>query len=137
MLESIHSDSYERMQLGSLSESTSVNRLRDFEACTQFSQSSGSQDGMLLPGSLDKSKAAILAKASKKISLIEGFHNALRETYDANWMVENYTSPHCFLYLVEHLLISVCHSRHYFFTTKYSFVNGLSTCNLMRTQLRL
>nr|XP_027119396.1 uncharacterized protein LOC113736561 isoform X2 [Coffea arabica] len=61
----------------------------------------------------------------KKFSLIDSFHEALRDTYLANWRSYDYISPDCLIYLVERLLLLVFHSKDYFFTTKYSFVEWL------------
>ncbi|KAG8369514.1 hypothetical protein BUALT_Bualt14G0021500 [Buddleja alternifolia] len=53
------------------------------------------------------------------------FYMALEDAYNANWRVEDYISPNCFLYLVERLLILVSHSNGLFFTTKSSYVEYL------------
>ncbi|CAI9770919.1 unnamed protein product [Fraxinus pennsylvanica] len=57
--------------------------------------------------------------------LIQKFHHALQETYTANWRVEDYISPNCYLYLMERLVILASHYRSSFLTTKSSFVEWL------------
>ncbi|KAL1535324.1 hypothetical protein AAHA92_28118 [Salvia divinorum] len=47
---------------------------------------------------------------------------ALLETYNISWRVYDYISPHCFIYLVERMLILAPHPSSFFFTTKSSFV---------------
>ncbi|KAK6146301.1 hypothetical protein DH2020_020170 [Rehmannia glutinosa] len=58
-------------------------------------------------------------------ALSHHFHQALAETYNANWRAKDYISPNCFFYLVERLSILVPHSQGFFFTTKSSFVEYL------------
>lgn len=64
---------------------------------------------------------------AKEMSLVWRFHEALRDTYDANWVqVRDYISPFCFMYLVERLLVMVSSLKGgYFITTKASFVEWL------------
>ncbi|KAL1535322.1 hypothetical protein AAHA92_28117 [Salvia divinorum] len=50
---------------------------------------------------------------------------ALLETYNISWRVYDYISPHCFIYLVERMLILAPHPSGFFFTTKSSFVEYL------------
>ncbi|XP_042013425.1 uncharacterized protein LOC121761816 isoform X2 [Salvia splendens] len=50
---------------------------------------------------------------------------ALVETYNISWRVYDYISPHCFIYLVERMLILAPHPSGFFFTTKSSFVEYL------------
>ncbi|RAL48322.1 hypothetical protein DM860_005746 [Cuscuta australis] len=58
--------------------------------------------------------------------LVHRFRQALLETYQTYWRnMNDYISPHCFLYLVERFLILVFCSNPTFFTTKSSFVEWL------------
>ncbi|XVE85517.1 hypothetical protein DITRI_Ditri17bG0097000 [Diplodiscus trichospermus] len=51
------------------------------------------------------------------------FHEALRDTYHANWRrIPDYISPVCFLYLIERYLFLLSYFKGYFFTTKSTFV---------------
>ncbi|XP_022856049.1 uncharacterized protein LOC111377217 [Olea europaea var. sylvestris] len=61
-------------------------------------------------------------KESESNSLIQKFHDALQETYSANWMVKSYISPNCYLYLMERVVILASHYHVSLFTTKSSFV---------------
>ncbi|GFY91013.1 hypothetical protein Acr_07g0012090 [Actinidia rufa] len=60
-----------------------------------------------------------------QVPLVYKFHNALKDTYNANWRVQDYISPHCFLYLVESLLILGSCFQGIIFTSKSSFVEWL------------
>ncbi|XP_038877003.1 uncharacterized protein LOC120069339 isoform X2 [Benincasa hispida] len=63
---------------------------------------------------------------SKEISLVWRFHEALRDMYNANWVLErDFISPFFFMYLVERLLIMVSSMKGYFITTKSSFIEWL------------
>ncbi|XP_022874965.1 uncharacterized protein LOC111393590 [Olea europaea var. sylvestris] len=64
-------------------------------------------------------------KESESNSLIQKFHNALQETYNANWRVRGYIAPNCYLYLMERLVILASHNPVSFFSTKSSFVEWL------------
>ncbi|XP_059624937.1 uncharacterized protein LOC132268175 [Cornus florida] len=78
------------------------------------------------PESLLWSLSSISVEALSRVSLVHQFHKAMEDTFNANWRKESdYISPSCFLYLVEHLLISVCYLRGYFLTTKSSFIEWL------------
>lgn len=59
------------------------------------------------------------------VDLSVAFHRALEETYNIQWRPRDYISPHCFLYLVERLLILAPHPQGFFFTTKSSFLEYL------------
>ncbi|XP_041012062.1 uncharacterized protein LOC121255674 isoform X1 [Juglans microcarpa x Juglans regia] len=64
-----------------------------------------------------------ISKSPREWSLLFRLHEALKDTYNANWMKENdYISPSCFLYLVERLLILASSFHGYFITSKSSFV---------------
>ncbi|KAG2708633.1 hypothetical protein I3760_05G201500 [Carya illinoinensis] len=64
-----------------------------------------------------------ISKSPREWSLLFRLHEALNDTYNANWMKENdYISPGCFLYLVECLLILASSFHGYFITSKSSFV---------------
>ncbi|KAH6809209.1 hypothetical protein C2S51_026992 [Perilla frutescens var. frutescens] len=58
-------------------------------------------------------------------TLSHELHEALQETYNANWRTYGYISPNCFFYLVQRLLDLVPHSQGFFFTSKSSFVEYL------------
>ncbi|KAH6833401.1 hypothetical protein C2S53_011803 [Perilla frutescens var. hirtella] len=58
-------------------------------------------------------------------ALSQAFCRALEETYNIHWRVRDYISPHCFLYLVERLMILAPHPRGVFYTTKSSFLEYL------------
>ncbi|XVF02939.1 hypothetical protein REPUB_Repub04eG0217800 [Reevesia pubescens] len=58
--------------------------------------------------------------------IISKFHEALQDTYKANWRkIPDYMSPVCFLYLVERYLVLLSYFKGYFFTTKTTFVEWL------------
>ncbi|RAL49278.1 hypothetical protein DM860_017558 [Cuscuta australis] len=58
--------------------------------------------------------------------LVHGFLQALLDTYQVYWQnMNDYISPHCFLYLVERFLILVFCSNPTFYTTKSSLVEWL------------
>ncbi|XP_059665317.1 uncharacterized protein LOC132311431 [Cornus florida] len=62
------------------------------------------------------------------VSLVHEFLKAMEDTFNVNWRNEiDYISPSCFLYLVEHLLISASYVQEegYFLTTKSSFIEWL------------
>ncbi|KAG6714356.1 hypothetical protein I3842_05G198900 [Carya illinoinensis] len=62
-------------------------------------------------------------KSPREWSLLFRLYEALKDTFDANWMKENdYISPGCFLYLVERLLILASSFHGYFITSMSSFV---------------
>ncbi|KAG6655277.1 hypothetical protein CIPAW_05G204300 [Carya illinoinensis] len=62
-------------------------------------------------------------KSPREWSLLFRLYEALKDTFDANWMKENdYISPGCFLYLVERLLILASSLHGYFITSMSSFV---------------
>ncbi|KAL8218515.1 hypothetical protein R6Q57_021888 [Mikania cordata] len=52
----------------------------------------------------------------------QALHNALEDTFRANWKRAGYISLHSFVYLLESLLFMACFSLKMFFTTKSSFV---------------
>ncbi|KGN50541.2 hypothetical protein Csa_018847 [Cucumis sativus] len=63
---------------------------------------------------------------AKEMALVWRFHEALRDMYNANWVLErDYISPFSFMYLVERLLIMVSSMKGYFITTKFSFIEWL------------
>ncbi|KAF3432421.1 hypothetical protein FNV43_RR27161 [Rhamnella rubrinervis] len=64
-------------------------------------------------------------EAQGDVPLIYSLHGALLHTYGANWRIEDYISPGCFLYLVEQLLIRASCLQDSFVTTKSSFVEWL------------
>ncbi|KAK2635999.1 hypothetical protein Ddye_030791 [Dipteronia dyeriana] len=61
-----------------------------------------------------------------KVSLVQKFHGALLDTYNANWRLYDYISPACFLYLIERLLIMLSSIQGYIITTESSFVDWLT-----------
>ncbi|KAK3222752.1 hypothetical protein Dsin_009777 [Dipteronia sinensis] len=61
-----------------------------------------------------------------KVSLVQKFHGALLDTYEANWREEHdYISPECFLYLIERLVILLSCFEGRVLSTKSSFVDWL------------
>ncbi|KAI4357228.1 hypothetical protein L6164_001190 [Bauhinia variegata] len=67
-----------------------------------------------------------LVEALRKLQLTKKFHEALTDTYSANWIKEvDYISPHCFLYLIERLLIWISYPKGLIFTTKSHLVEWL------------
>ncbi|KAD2804467.1 hypothetical protein E3N88_37844 [Mikania micrantha] len=58
----------------------------------------------------------------KDAYVTQALHNALEDTFRANWKHPGYISPHSFVYLLESLLFVACFSSRIFFTTKSSFV---------------
>ncbi|XP_027077644.2 uncharacterized protein [Coffea arabica] len=112
---------------GSLAESSS----EDSGMCTQIDKVQRHLSNDLVHGSLDSGipqdpASKIPVQDPMKFSLTENFHHALKDTYLVNWRrADDYVSPNCFLYLVERLLILVCHSKDFFFTTKSAFLEVL------------
>ncbi|KAI4357248.1 hypothetical protein L6164_001209 [Bauhinia variegata] len=67
-----------------------------------------------------------LMEALRKVQLTNKFHEALTGTCSANWIKEvDYISPHCFLYLIERLLIWISYPKGLIFTTKSHLVEWL------------
>ena len=61
-----------------------------------------------------------------KLSVMRWLHEALVETYSANWRkVSDYISPGCFLYLVERLLLSASCFQGFVITTSSCFIEWL------------
>ncbi|KAK2635965.1 hypothetical protein Ddye_030757 [Dipteronia dyeriana] len=61
-----------------------------------------------------------------EVSLVQKFHGALLDTYEANWREgHDYISPDCFLYLIERLVLMLSCFRGCLFSTKSSFVDWL------------
>ncbi|TXG56681.1 hypothetical protein EZV62_017994 [Acer yangbiense] len=59
-------------------------------------------------------------------SLVQKFHGALLDTYEANWREEyDYISPDCFLYLIERLVLMLSCFQGCVLCTKSSFVDWL------------
>ncbi|KAJ6401717.1 hypothetical protein OIU84_013891 [Salix udensis] len=58
-------------------------------------------------------------------SYMQKLHEALVDTYNANWRIRDYILPGCFLYMLERQLILLSYFQGYFFTTKSSFVEWL------------
>ncbi|KAL6506744.1 hypothetical protein OROHE_022576 [Orobanche hederae] len=58
-------------------------------------------------------------------ALSQALHVALLETYNIHWRSWDYISPHCFLYLMERMLILFPHPYGFSFTMKSSFVDYL------------
>ncbi|KAK9063837.1 hypothetical protein SSX86_017709 [Deinandra increscens subsp. villosa] len=52
----------------------------------------------------------------------QALHDALEDTFRADWKRAGYISPHSFMYLLESLLFMASFSSRIFFTTKSSFV---------------
>ncbi|KAK8583040.1 hypothetical protein V6N13_069804 [Hibiscus sabdariffa] len=53
------------------------------------------------------------------------FHDALQDTFKANWKIGDNMSPVCFLYLVERHILLLSFIKGYFFTTKTTFVEWI------------
>ncbi|XP_050375416.1 uncharacterized protein LOC126792936 [Argentina anserina] len=61
-----------------------------------------------------------------KLSVMQWLHEALVETYSANWgEIPDYISPGCFLYLVERLLFSASCFQGFVITTSSCFIEWL------------
>ncbi|KAK1551636.1 hypothetical protein Q3G72_001719 [Acer saccharum] len=61
-----------------------------------------------------------------EVSLVQKFHGALLDTYEANWREEHdYISPDCFLYLIERLVLMLSCFQGCVLSTKSSFVDWL------------
>ncbi|TXG56677.1 hypothetical protein EZV62_017990 [Acer yangbiense] len=61
-----------------------------------------------------------------ELSLVQKFHGALLDTYEANWREEHdCISPDCFLYLIERLVIMLSCFQGCILSTKSSFVDWL------------
>ncbi|PRQ41351.1 putative tetratricopeptide-like helical domain, uvrD-like Helicase, ATP-binding protein [Rosa chinensis] len=76
-----------------------------------------------------KQKGYVLINTSqekKDVSLVQGLHQALAETYYANWReVNDYISPDGFFYLIECLLMWVSCFQGFVITTKSCFIEWL------------
>ncbi|KAI4357269.1 hypothetical protein L6164_001230 [Bauhinia variegata] len=67
-----------------------------------------------------------LMEALRKLQLTKKFHEALTGTYSATWINEvDSISPHCFLYLIERLLIWISYPKGFIFTTKSHLLEWL------------
>ncbi|KAF9613121.1 hypothetical protein IFM89_005600 [Coptis chinensis] len=67
-----------------------------------------------------------LVSRLEQLSLAFQLKEALQHTFYANWREEaDYMSPHCFVYLVERLLLLVSSSQKNFYTTKSSLIETL------------
>ncbi|XWS34413.1 hypothetical protein CRYUN_Cryun21dG0036400 [Craigia yunnanensis] len=72
------------------------------------------------------SAAGYIKEIGNKEPIVLKFHEALRDTYEANWgIIPDYISPACFLYLIERYLVLLSYFNGYFFTTKATFVEWL------------
>ncbi|KAI9170204.1 hypothetical protein LWI28_024307 [Acer negundo] len=61
-----------------------------------------------------------------EVSVVQKFHGALLDTYEANWREEHdYISPDCFLYLIERLVLMLSCFQGCVLSTKSSFVDWL------------
>ncbi|KAJ6726127.1 MAMMARY TURMOR VIRUS RECEPTOR-like protein 1 2 MTVR1 2 [Salix purpurea] len=58
-------------------------------------------------------------------SYMQKLHEALVDTYNANWRIRDYILPGCFLYMLERQLILLSYFQGNFLTTKSSFVEWL------------
>ncbi|KAL5554068.1 hypothetical protein UlMin_041469 [Ulmus minor] len=67
----------------------------------------------------------LLNTRGSEMALMMSFHKALTDVYNANWRMDDYITPGCFLYLAEHLLMWVSSAQGYSFTTKSVFVEWL------------
>nr|TKR83593.1 uncharacterized protein D5086_0000263640 [Populus alba] len=66
-----------------------------------------------------------LCRNVSEVSYIGKLHEALVDTYNANWGKGDYILPGCFLYMLERQLILLSYFEGYCFTTKSSFVEWL------------
>ncbi|KAJ6903318.1 hypothetical protein NC651_020731 [Populus alba x Populus x berolinensis] len=66
-----------------------------------------------------------LCRNVSEVSYIGKLHEALVDTYNANWGKGDYILPGCFLYMLERQLILLSYFQGYCFTTKSSFVEWL------------
>ncbi|KAI4357246.1 hypothetical protein L6164_001207 [Bauhinia variegata] len=98
-------------------------RLHQFSFWNEFFQEFHRNAG---PEILEGSEHFDLTGALKKLQLTKKFHEALTGTYSANWIKEvDYISPHCFLYLIERLLIWISYPKGFIYTTKSHLVEWL------------
>ncbi|KAL3582369.1 hypothetical protein D5086_016701 [Populus alba] len=66
-----------------------------------------------------------LCRNGREVSYMWKLHEALVDTYNANWRKGDYILPGCFLYMLERQLILLSYFRGYCLTTKSSFVEWL------------
>jgi hypothetical protein len=66
-----------------------------------------------------------LCRNVSEVSYMWKLHEALVDTYNANWRKVDYILPGCFLYMLERQLILLSYFQGYCFTTKSSFVEWL------------
>ncbi|KAG6766037.1 hypothetical protein POTOM_030102 [Populus tomentosa] len=66
-----------------------------------------------------------LCRNVSEVSYIGKLHEALVDTYNANWGKGDYILPGCFLYMLERQLILLSYFQGYCLTTKSSFVEWL------------
>ncbi|CAH9122420.1 unnamed protein product [Cuscuta epithymum] len=104
-------------------------RIRKDSAWRTFIEILMQSDEVPLNGSVsvDSLETLPVGQIEEEFKLVYGFFEALRETYGADWQnMFDYISPHCFLYLVEHLLFLVFSSSSgFFYATKSSFLECL------------
>jgi hypothetical protein len=63
-----------------------------------------------------------ISESPRELSILQKLHEALMDTYNANWRAAtDYISPGCFLYLIERLIILASNLKGYFITLKSSF----------------
>ncbi|XP_011025216.1 PREDICTED: uncharacterized protein LOC105126145 [Populus euphratica] len=66
-----------------------------------------------------------LCRNVSEVSYMRKLHEALVDTYNANWRKGDYILPGCFLYMLERQLILLSYFQGYCLTTKSSFVEWL------------
>jgi hypothetical protein len=66
-----------------------------------------------------------LCRNVSEVSYMQKLHEALVDTYKANWRKGDYILPGCFLYMLERQLILLSYFQGYCLTTKSSFVEWL------------
>ncbi|KAG6766040.1 hypothetical protein POTOM_030105 [Populus tomentosa] len=66
-----------------------------------------------------------LCRNVSEVSYMWKLHEALVDTYNANWRKRDYILPGCFLYMLERQLILLSYFQGYCLTTKSSFVEWL------------
>ncbi|KAL5829949.1 hypothetical protein ACOSQ3_019417 [Xanthoceras sorbifolium] len=95
------------------------------ERCTRNSPWKAFLENFSANMGLESQQGSAPCNNDSEVSLVQKLHEALLDTYRANWRFNDYISPACFLYLIERLLIMLSSFQGYILTTKSSFVEWL------------
>nr|GEW37032.1 UvrD-like helicase, ATP-binding domain, P-loop containing nucleoside triphosphate hydrolase [Tanacetum cinerariifolium] len=72
----------------------------------------------------------------KDVDAALALHNALADTFRANWRVAGYISPHSFVYMLDRLLLMQSFFSRHLYTMKSSFVGSFTHIHSTATPIR-